>query len=218
MSVPAPHFLLHARANRAGRSGRWAFSLESNDGSHSLEIEDAEPDTRGERLELLALVRGLEALPQPAQVTVVAPSPRLNRMLNGGLEEWRANGWRWENHGEMVPVKDADLWRRVDRALHFHEVRLKPRNAAVETAASNLAAPSASADTALRRNGAHRAMVMSNAASEPSPEPDRCRKSLARKVLQSTAVLRRRLRQCRRRWTHLIETMAADDDTYAWAD
>lgn len=218
MSVPAPHFLLHARANRAGRSGRWAFSLESNDGSHSLEIEDAEPDTRGERLELLALVRGLEALPQPARVTLVTASSRLNRILNGGLEEWRTNGWRWEHHGEMVPVKNADLWRRVDRALHFHDVRLQTQHGGVDQDTPETEAPSASRVAARRRNGAHRAISTSVAAEVLSPEPARCRKSLARKVLQSTAVLRRRLRQCRRRWTHAIETMAADEETYAWAD
>jgi ribonuclease HI len=218
MSVPAPHFLLHARAKRAGRSGRWAFSLESNDGSHSMKVEDTEPEISGERLELLALVRGLEALPQPARVTVVAANSRLNRMLNGGLEEWRANGWRWEHHGEMVPVKNADLWRRVDRALHFHEVRLRPRHDGVEAETPEIEALSAPDIARRRRDGAHRATTSHVEASVPSSKPFPCRKSLARKVLQSTALLRRRLRQCRRRLTHAIENMAADEDTYAWAD
>ena len=122
MSVPAPHFLLRTAPTGIDRPGRWSFMLESGDGSHSLKVEDDEPDTHGERLELLALVRGLEAVPQPARVTVVATSSYVNRVLNGGLDEWRASDWQWERHGEMVPVKNADLWRRVDRALHFHSV------------------------------------------------------------------------------------------------
>jgi ribonuclease HI len=215
MSVPAPHFLLHARANRSGRSGRWAFSLESNDGSHSLAIEEAEPDTSGERLELLALVRGLEALPQPARVTLVSNSPHVKRMLNGGLEEWRANNWRWEHHGEMVPVKNADLWRRVDRALHFHEVQLRPRAEVPEPSSTRVPRPAESRPCV--RRGAHRATRLTEVRPPVTPQPAPCRKSLARKVLQSSAVVRRKFRQCCRRWTRAMEDLAADDHAYPWA-
>ncbi|MEX2142185.1 MAG: RNase H family protein [Pirellulales bacterium] len=218
MSVPAPHFLLHARANRAGRSGRWCFSLQSHDGSHSMKIEDAEAEISGERLELLALVRGLEALPQPAQVTVVAESPYLNRMLNGGLEEWRANEWRWEHHGEMVPVKNADLWRRVDRALHFHEIRLGSRAGASEpTRRARDVAPTCR--VALRPgDGARRATRDNEAPRMLARRPIRHHKSLARKVLETSVILRRRLRQCCRRWSQAIEGLAADGERCAWAD
>jgi ribonuclease HI len=122
MSVPAPHFLLRSRASRTGTSGRWSFALQAADGSHSMSIEETEPETRVERLELLALVRGLEALPQPGRVTLVPSSSHVQRVLNSALEEWRTNDWQWERHGEMVPVKNADLWRRIDRALHFHQI------------------------------------------------------------------------------------------------
>src|SRR5688572_16497386 len=131
MSVPAPHFLLHSRANRTDQSGHWSFSLRSPESPDSLTIDDAEPETHGERLELLAVVRGLEAVPQPSRVTLVTPSSYVNRVLSGGLDEWRSSGWRWERHGEMVPVKNADLWRRVDRAMSFHQVQCcSPRDTA----------------------------------------------------------------------------------------
>lgn len=83
---------------------------------------DHEPASCGERLELLAVVRGLEALDGPSRVTLVTKSRYVSRGMKHGLAEWRANEWRWERFGRIVPVKDSDLWQRVDRALLFHEV------------------------------------------------------------------------------------------------
>lgn len=123
MSVPTPHFLLfsHGRNDQ----GEWSFVLQAADGSVTFEAADSEPETHGERLELLALVRGLEALDQPSRVTLVTPSRYVNRGLAYGLDEWRRNGWTWECFGEMVPVKNRDLWQRVDRAVQFHQVELR---------------------------------------------------------------------------------------------
>jgi ribonuclease HI len=105
--------------------GQWRFVLQSLDGSEQLEAADAEPGALGERLELLAVVRGLEALEQPSRVTLVTPSRYVNRGLAYGLQEWRASGWQWEHYGEMVPVKNRDLWQRVDRALGFHQLECR---------------------------------------------------------------------------------------------
>ncbi len=128
MSVPSPHFLLfsesHSRGERGPR-GDWRFVLQAIDGSTKLEVEEAEPEIRGERLELLAVVRGLEALEQPSRVTLVTPSRYVSRGLAYGLPDWRENGWQWELHGAMVPVKNHDLWQRLDRALEFHRVECR---------------------------------------------------------------------------------------------
>jgi ribonuclease HI len=125
MSVPVPHFVLFSAADQARDAGDWRFVLQAADGSHKVEVADAEPDVQGERLELLAVVRGLEALDQPSRVTLVTPSKYVTRGLKHGLEEWRANEWQWERHGEMVPVKNLDLWQRVDRALAFHRIECR---------------------------------------------------------------------------------------------
>jgi hypothetical protein len=85
-------------------------------------VSDEETAACGERLELLAVVRGLEALDGPAQVTLVTKSRYVSRGIRCGLTEWRANDWQWERFGRIVPVKDHDLWQRVDRALLFHKV------------------------------------------------------------------------------------------------
>ena len=132
MSVAAPHFVLYSESNRnrragADRSGRWRFVLESVDGSDKVEAHDTEPEVRGERLELLAVVRGLEALDQPSRVTLLTTSRYVTRGLRYGLNHWRDNGWRWERFGRLVPVKNLDLWQRVDRALRFHHVECRAR-------------------------------------------------------------------------------------------
>jgi ribonuclease HI len=100
----------------------WRFVLQSSDGGERLEAADSEPDARGERLDLLAVVRGLEALDQPSHVTLVTTSRYVRHGLVYGLAEWRENDWRWDRFGEFAPVKNADLWRRIDQALAYHSL------------------------------------------------------------------------------------------------
>lgn len=121
----APHFLLFSEAQGKNAQGQWRFVLQAADGSAVLEAADAEPGMPGERLELLAVVRGLEALDQPSRVTLFSPSRYVNRGIAYGLDEWRRNGWTWECFGEMVPVKNRDLWQRLDRALGFHRMEFR---------------------------------------------------------------------------------------------
>src|SRR5215471_12598780 len=106
--MPMPHFLLTAGGKTRGSTGNWQFALE-RDGARQIEVEDVEPLAKGQRVELLAVVRGLEALDQPSRVTLVTASSYVKRGLNYGLEDWRASGWCWEAHGKMVPVKNGDL-------------------------------------------------------------------------------------------------------------
>lgn len=142
MTVPAPHFVLFSTARpdeaeagsslsrrRGGHSsrcgGRWSFVLEAADGSERLEVAGTEPGVSGQRLELLSVIRGLEALDQPSRVTLVTSSDHVCRGLRFGLPEWRDNGWQWEFFGRMVPVRDADLWQRLDRAVRIHDVHCR---------------------------------------------------------------------------------------------
>jgi ribonuclease HI len=145
MSVPAPHFLLYAEAapvaapagvhgcndsdsDDAGRGerGHWRFVLRLPDGETALEAADEESEATPQRLELLAVVRGLEALNQPSRVTLLTGSRYLRRGLNFGLSQWRENDWQWERYGRMAPVKNGDLWQRLDRLLNIHALECRP--------------------------------------------------------------------------------------------
>lgn len=125
--VSAPHYLLLAEASSSPDSGWWRFRLRSTDETNHLEESDEEPSTRGERLALLTVVRAMEALDQPSRVTLVGCSRYVRHGMTYGLPEWRDNGWRWEFFGQMVPVRDSDLWQRLDRALRFHDVEHSSR-------------------------------------------------------------------------------------------
>jgi ribonuclease HI len=125
MNASAPHFLLLSESSKAQEPGRWRFVLRTTDGSQRLVADDVEPDVRGERLELLTVVRGLEALDQPSRVTIVTPSLYVRKGIEYGISEWRQTGWRWEFYGEMVPIRDSDLWQRLDRAMQFHQLRCR---------------------------------------------------------------------------------------------
>jgi ribonuclease HI len=133
MTISAPHFLLfsESQAPRAAEDGQlarphsrgqWRFVLETVDGQIRFEAADEEVESEDGRLALLAVVRGLEALEQPSRVTVVTTSRYVSRGFLFGLEEWRENGWRWERFGEMTPIKNRDLWQRIDRAMQYHQV------------------------------------------------------------------------------------------------
>lgn len=125
MRSTAPHYLLMSETKTAqenAASGHWRFVLEQIDGSNRIEVADDEPIVRGERLQLLAVVRGLEALEQPSQVTLITPSRYVGKGFRHGLEFWRENEWCWERYGEMTPIKNQDLWKRIDRSMEFHRI------------------------------------------------------------------------------------------------
>jgi ribonuclease HI len=142
MNVPRPHFQLfsHASASRAAAhagsddsSGEWRFILKREDGRVEAQAADEEPGTPADRLELLAIVRGLEALDQPSRVTLFTASRYVARGLRFGLESWRESDWQWERFGQMQPVKNADLWQRIDQAMRFHQVDVRtPRYDALD--------------------------------------------------------------------------------------
>src|SRR5262245_45154010 len=113
-NLRSAHFLLLAEATADGGQGSWRFVLSRGGGRESFAAAAVEPIVCRERLELLAVVRGLEAIDEPARVTLVTNSRYVSNGLKRGLAEWRAAGWRWERFGHLVPVCNCDHWRRVD--------------------------------------------------------------------------------------------------------
>jgi ribonuclease HI len=114
-----------AAAPEGGRP-RWKFVLQPVGGDDRLSASDTESESRSSRLELLAVVRGLEALDQPSRVTLLTRSRYVSRGLKRQLPQWRERRWHWERFGKLVPIRDHDLWRRIDRALEFHKVECCP--------------------------------------------------------------------------------------------
>jgi len=155
-----PHFVLFSKSVASSRGPGtassptgWRFVLKSDDETQCVEGSDEEAGASPDRLELMAVVRGLEALDQPSRVTLVTGSSSIRRGMRFGLDIWRENRWRWERFGAMAPIKHGDLWRRVDRALRFHDVAC--REVRSGGCSDDLAEPRAFVRAELRSDGAN---------------------------------------------------------------
>jgi ribonuclease HI len=136
MNGPIPHYLLFCDGNLptaenaasvglSKSSGRWRFVLEQLESGEKLEASDRETGATPDRTALIAVLRGLEALEQPSRVTLVTTSRYVFRGLQYGLTEWRANDYCWEHFGTVQPIRNADIWKRIDRTLSFHKVQCR---------------------------------------------------------------------------------------------
>ena len=124
-----PHYLLFCEGNAGPSFGfpeddasRWRFVLENVETGEKSEAWDYEEILHPDRISLMAVIRGLEALDQPSKVTLVTTNRYVARGLQYGLVEWRENDFCWEHFGSIQPIRNQDLWRRVDIALKYHEV------------------------------------------------------------------------------------------------
>ena len=103
MHAARPHYLLFTESSAsADANPQWRFVLQSIGGDKFLAADDVEPGTPENRLELLAVVRGLEALDEPSRVTLLTASRYVNRGIRRGLSQWRERKWRWERFGQLV--------------------------------------------------------------------------------------------------------------------
>ncbi|HLW93401.1 MAG TPA: ribonuclease HI [Roseiarcus sp.] len=100
--------------------GGWGAILRY--GSREKEISGGEPLTTNNRMELLAAISALEALNRPSAVDLHTDSQYLRGGVSEWLKNWKRNGWRT---ADKKPVKNEDLWRRLDDAAQRHKVAWK---------------------------------------------------------------------------------------------
>ena len=129
MVATAPHYLLLTETQSCDPEkpigGFWRFVLQQIDGSEHLEVSETEPGVNGERLQLLATIRGLEAIGQPSRVTLVTTSSYVTRGIRRDLDAWRECNWTWDRFGELHDIKHRSYWQRLDRALQVHLVQCR---------------------------------------------------------------------------------------------
>ena len=97
--------------------GGWAAILAS--GGHRKELCGGEPDTTNTRMELMAAIMALEALKRPSAIDVITDSQYVRGGITGWLKGWKARGWRTAS---KEPVKNKDLWLRLDAAAAQHDI------------------------------------------------------------------------------------------------
>jgi len=84
------------------------------------ELAGGEELTTNNRMELMAAIAGLEALKRPCRVDLYTDSQYLRDGITRWLPGWKARGWRT---ADKKPVKNIDLWQRLDAAMHAHQIR-----------------------------------------------------------------------------------------------
>ena len=83
------------------------------------ELFGGELVTTNNRMEMMAAIEGLQALKRPCAVAVYTDSEYLRRGIREWMPKWKASGWRTY---ARKPVKNEDLWRRLDEATARHQV------------------------------------------------------------------------------------------------
>ena len=102
--------------------GGWGALLIAREGEAVLrerELSGGEPVTTNNRMELIAAISALEALERPAAITLVTDSAYVKNGVTQWIHGWKRNGWRT---ADGKPVKNADLWQRLDAAQARHRV------------------------------------------------------------------------------------------------
>lgn len=102
--------------------GGWGVLLIARNGDRILkerELCGGEPDTTNNRMELLAAINALEALERPSAITLVTDSAYVKNGVESWIYGWKRNGWKTSN---KKPVKNVDLWQRLDEARSRHNV------------------------------------------------------------------------------------------------
>jgi ribonuclease HI len=89
-------------------------------GEHRKEIMGGEAHTTNNRMELMAAIAALESLKRPCHVDLHTDSEYLRGGITGWIKGWKKNGWRT---ADKKPVKNVDLWQRLEAALGDHQVQ-----------------------------------------------------------------------------------------------
>lgn len=105
--------------------GGWGVLLRAMDGDKVVkerELSGGEAETTNNRMELLAAITALETLERPSKITVVTDSAYVKNGVTGWIHGWKKNGWKTSN---KKPVKNIELWQRLDEAQRRHDVTWK---------------------------------------------------------------------------------------------
>ena len=97
--------------------GGWGVLLRL--GEHEKRLYGGELETTNNRMELLAAIRGLEALKRPASVVLTTDSQYVMKGVRERMPNWKKRGWKTAS---KQPVKNVDLWQQLDALVSQHEV------------------------------------------------------------------------------------------------
>ncbi len=100
--------------------GGWAAILRFN--SQTKELSGGEPETTNNRMEMTAVIEGLTILKEPCEISIEIDSQYVKNGVTEWMDGWKRRGWKT---AAKKPVKNQDLWQKIDAALAQHTVNWK---------------------------------------------------------------------------------------------
>jgi ribonuclease HI len=98
--------------------GGWGSVLLYN--AHRREMSGGEAGTTNNRMEMMAVIQALESLKRPCSVMIYTDSVYVMKGMMEWLEQWKKRGWKT---AAKKPVKNVELWQRLEQAIGRHEVK-----------------------------------------------------------------------------------------------
>ena len=111
---------IHTDGACSGNPGPGGWGAILHWGDQERELNGGEAMTTNNRMELMAAISALEALKRPVTADIHTDSQYLRNGIMQWINNWKRNGWRTAS---KEPVKNVDLWKRLDAALGQHKVR-----------------------------------------------------------------------------------------------
>jgi len=98
--------------------GGWGAILRF--GAVEKELNGSEEHTTNNRMELMAAIRGIEAVKRPCEIHLHTDSEYLRQGITTWIHSWKKKGWKT---ADKKPVKNVDLWQRLEAAIETHHVK-----------------------------------------------------------------------------------------------
>jgi ribonuclease HI len=118
--MDAPHVDLFTDGACSGNPGPGGWAAILRIGERERELSGGEAQTTNNRMELMGVISGLEALKRPCTVTIHTDSKYVLDGASKWIHGWKKNGWRT---ADKKPVKNVELWQRLDAAQKAHKLR-----------------------------------------------------------------------------------------------
>ena len=120
-----PEVLLYTDGACSGNPGPggWAFILRHPGTGKEMEQSDGEKVTTNNRMELMAVIQGLQTLSRPCNVELFTDSVYVGKGMTEWMPKWKKNNWRRKEGTSWKPVKNDDLWKMLDEQLQKHRVK-----------------------------------------------------------------------------------------------
>jgi ribonuclease HI len=118
--VSEPHVIIHTDGACSGNPGPGGWGAILTFGDKEKELKGSEAHTTNNRMELMAAISALDALKKPCRVDLHTDSKYVQDGISKWIHGWKRNGWKT---ADKKPVKNVDLWKRLDEAIARHDVK-----------------------------------------------------------------------------------------------